>query len=115
MNRPQSRIARLREMCTKYGIDFPKEATIKELDALFLEHINKLAVVSTENGIAYKFTEKPTTNYTVNYTIHVSQSIRAESEKTLRKWVEYETSNFYVRFGDINDCWCEIDDIETEE
>jgi hypothetical protein len=116
MNRPQSQIARWREICTQYGIDFPKGATKKELQALYLEHRGKLAVVTTENGLAYKSTEKPTTKYIVNYTISVSHEIRAESEKALREWVEYNAADSYnPYFGDIHDSWCDIDDVEVEE
>ena len=91
----KSVIAQLRATCAELNITVPEGANKKQLKALIDEYYRTAAVVTTDNGLNFRQTDKPTAEYTVEFAISGYHTIRAESEEAAREWLESEISWYY--------------------
>ena len=81
------------------NIDIPMGATKEQLRNLMYEGFGTAAVVSTDEGLSFMVTDKPTADYIVEFTISGYHRIRAESEEAARKWVEEDLGCSYSTDG----------------
>ena len=82
---------RFRDMCKAFedlNLEVPEGATKKQLESLIDEFYKTAAVVSTAEGPRIMYTDKPTEEYLIPFTISGYHCIRAESEEIANKWLK---------------------------
>ena len=85
----------LHDRCKELGIPVLKYATIQQLKEALNRYYKDAAVVWIDDGADLRHTDKPTTEYLVDFTIDVTHSVRAESREAANEWIEYNASDFY--------------------
>lgn len=78
----------LMEQCAELNITVPEGASKKQIEALIDKYYETAAVITTDEGLRFRQTDKPIAEYFVDFEITSSLIIRAESEEAAREWVE---------------------------
>ncbi len=95
--------------CANLGIQIPENANIRQLRALRDEYFKEAVIVRSGNGVCLRQTDKPTSEYSVEYTIRCIHTIRAESEEAACEWLKYEVSDMVEpRFGEMDDVYLDV-------
>ena len=66
----------MRTRCAQLGIAVPEKATMKQLQAVLDAYYKDAVVVYTESGVDIRQTDKPTSEYTVHFSITEFHTIR---------------------------------------
>ena len=103
--------------CNRLNIAVPETATIKTLKALIDEYFREAAIITTDEGLAFRQTSKPTSEYYVTFTLYVVHRVRAESEEAACNWLKENVIYYYrPRVGEMVDIVVdEIIDVEKDD
>jgi hypothetical protein len=81
--------------CEKLGIALPVKANIRQVRSAMDEYYEKAVVVHDGDGVVFRQTDKPTAEYTIEFTLQVSHAIKAESEEAACKWMKENATDYY--------------------
>lgn len=102
--------------CEELGIVIPNNATLEKLRDLIYDYYRSAAVVTLDKKLHLRQTDKPMTQYRVDFSISGYHVFRAESEAAAREWMELNAADYYLPIvGDVVDSWCNVHDVEVEE
>jgi hypothetical protein len=102
----------MREQCEQFRISVPENANRKQLKATLEAFYEDAAAVHVEDEVTLRWTDKPTAEYSICFSISGVYEIRAESEEAARKWLEENAADYYnPDFGNISD----IDDVKIHK
>lgn len=84
----------MREQCEQFRISVPENATRKQLKATLEAFYEDAAAVHVEDEVTLRWTDKPTADYAIDFSISGVYEIRAESEEAARKWLEENVADY---------------------
>jgi len=94
----------LRAKCAELGITILENASIRQIEIALEMYYKDAAIVYVGNRVEPRHTDKPTSEYTIEFTIYISRTLKAESEEAALEWLENCVSDCYFpTVGEITD------------
>jgi len=90
--------------CAELGITIPENASVRQIEAALERYYKDAAIIYVGDSLKARHTDKPTSEYTIEFTIYISRTLKAESEEAALEWLEDCVGDCYFpSVGEITD------------